>query len=103
MRFQETQILSDIAKKMVLLVGSRQAGKTWLAKALCSNFKQPLYLNYDRSGDRHIIQEESWLESTDFLIFDEIHINQLRKTLLFLLIRLSVILKYWNHFILCFV
>lgn len=72
-RFQETQILNDIMKKMVLLAGPRQAGKTWLAKSLQANFQHPLYLNYDRLGDRKIIQEESWLESTDFLILDEIH------------------------------
>lgn len=72
-RFQETQILNDVMKKLVLVVGPRQAGKTWLAKSLSVHFQHPLYLNYDRAGDRSIIQNESWLESTDFLILDEIH------------------------------
>lgn len=72
-RFQETQIFNDVMKKMVLLVGPRQAGKTWLAKSLSEHFQYPLYLNYDHVGDRQIIQQESWLESTDFLVLDEIH------------------------------
>lgn len=72
-RIQYDYILKDLAKKMVLLVGPRQAGKTWLAKSLSANFKHPLYLSYDRAADREIILQESWLESTDFLILDEIH------------------------------
>lgn len=72
-RFQAEQIYHDIQKKIVLLVGPRQAGKTWLAKSLSQYFKNPLYLNYDRAGDRAILQAENWLASTDFLILDEIH------------------------------
>lgn len=72
-RFQETQILRDLTKKMVLLVGPRQAGKTWLSKSFNKHFQSPVYLNYDRISDRRIMLDESWLASTDFLILDEIH------------------------------
>ncbi len=72
-RIQDNYILKDVNKKIVLLVGPRQAGKTWLAKSLGSHFKHPLYLSYDRAADRQVILQESWLESTDFLILDEIH------------------------------
>jgi predicted AAA+ superfamily ATPase len=72
-RFQQEQIFNDLQQKVVLLVGPRQAGKTWLAKSLSVRFQSPLYLNYDRAKDREIIQKESWLEKTDFLILDEIH------------------------------
>lgn len=72
-RIQYDTLLKDVTKKIVLLVGPRQAGKTWLAKSLSANFEHPLYLSYDRAADRAVILHESWLESTDFLILDEIH------------------------------
>lgn len=72
-RAQQNAIIKDLKKKMVLLAGPRQAGKTTLAKTIAKEFKSPLYLNYDSSADRKIILEESWLPSTDLLIFDEIH------------------------------
>lgn len=31
-RIQQSQIIQDLDKKMVLIVGPRQAGKTWLAR-----------------------------------------------------------------------
>lgn len=72
-RIQSSSILKDLSKKMVFLVGPRQAGKTWLAKEIAKFFQHPVYLNYDRQEDRHIIQAEAWLESTDLLIIDELH------------------------------
>lgn len=72
-RIQSAYILKDLAKKMVFLVGPRQAGKTWLAKEISKSFQHPVYLNYDRREDRTIIQSEAWLESTDLLIIDELH------------------------------
>ena len=72
-RVQKKAILRDLEKKMVLLAGPRQAGKTTLAKEIGEGFDRTVYLNYDRAEDRRIIQEESWLESTQLLILDEIH------------------------------
>jgi uncharacterized protein len=72
-RFQKQAILRDLQKKMVLLSGPRQAGKTTLAKAIAQEFSSSLYLTYDRSEDRKMILEESWLPSTELLILDEIH------------------------------
>ncbi|MBP9841354.1 MAG: ATP-binding protein [Simkaniaceae bacterium] len=72
-RFQKQAILADLAKKMVLLAGPRQAGKTTLAKDLASEFSSSTYLNYDRMEDRKIFAKEAWLPSTELLIFDEIH------------------------------
>lgn len=72
-RYQEEAILRDLNKKMVLLAGPRQAGKTTLAKAIAKNFRQSAYLNYDRLEDRKIIKDEAWLPSTELLILDEIH------------------------------
>lgn len=72
-RIQKAQILNDLEKKIVLLVGPRQAGKTWLAKNIATQFKNSLYLNYDQVSDRQIIKKQSWLDNTDLLILDELH------------------------------
>ncbi len=72
-RAQSQIILNDLQKKMVLLVGPRQAGKTTLAKGLMQYYRNPQYLNYDQIKDRNIIHEQQWLPETDFLILDELH------------------------------
>lgn len=72
-RAQKQAIISDLNKKMVLLAGPRQAGKTTLAKEISSGFKTVSYLNYDRLEDRKIIQQEAWIPQTELLILDEIH------------------------------
>ncbi|MCE5316014.1 MAG: ATP-binding protein [Parachlamydia sp.] len=72
-RFQKQAILHDLQKKMVLLAGPRQVGKTTLSRAIAQEFSTSVYLSYDRSEDRKIIREESWLPSVEFIIFDEIH------------------------------
>lgn len=70
---QKQLILKDLQKKMVLVAGPRQAGKTWLAKAIGQEFSNTVYLNYDRAADRKIIRGEQWLDSTELLILDEVH------------------------------
>jgi predicted AAA+ superfamily ATPase len=72
-RVQKKAILKDLQKKMVLLAGPRQAGKTTLAKNIAQEFSSFAYLNYDRLEDRKILMKEAWLPSTELLIFDEIH------------------------------
>lgn len=72
-RYQKKAIIRDLEKKMVLLAGPRQAGKTTLAKAIAKDYSSSLYLTYDRLEDRKMILEESWLPSVELLILDEIH------------------------------
>lgn len=72
-RYQKQLILKDLKKKMVFIAGPRQAGKTTLAKQIAKEFGSHIYLTYDRLEDRKIMQEEAWLDSTELLIFDEIH------------------------------
>ncbi|MFA6392783.1 MAG: ATP-binding protein [Candidatus Paceibacterota bacterium] len=67
------KILSDLQKKMVFIVGPRQVGKTWLAKEIMKEYKNPVYLNYDNSDHREIIRKEAWLPDVDLIVFDEIH------------------------------
>ena len=55
-RVQKEYILKDLEKKIVLLVGPRQAGKTWLAKEVAQEFTSNAYLNYDQTSDREIAE-----------------------------------------------
>lgn len=72
-RQQTKQIIADLSKKIVFLVGPRQVGKTWLAKEIGKGYKKTVYLNYDRLEDCEIIRKEQWLEDTELLILDELH------------------------------
>ncbi len=72
-RIQTEYILRDLEKKMVLLAGPRQVGKTWLAQEIGKQFDKTVYLNYDNFADRKIMKLESWLPDTELLILDEIH------------------------------
>ncbi len=72
-RKQIEQIIKDLDKKMVFIVGPRQVGKTWLAKEIGKNYSNTVYLNYDRAEDRQIIRKEIWPRKTELLIFDELH------------------------------
>lgn len=72
-RKQTEQIIKDLEKKIVFIVGPRQVGKTWLAKEISKKYKKTTYLNYDRFEDREIIKKEQWLKDTELLILDELH------------------------------
>ena len=69
-RYLEKYILKDLKKKIVLLTGPRQTGKTTLSKMLKTDFD---YFNFDNSEDRLGLLEKSWDRSKDLIIFDELH------------------------------
>ncbi len=72
-RYLFNNILSDLAKKMIILTGPRQVGKTFLAKQILSEFENSVYLNYDSISDKKIIKEQTWRKDVELLVFDEIH------------------------------
>jgi predicted AAA+ superfamily ATPase len=57
-------------KKIILLTGPRQVGKTTLAGVLAEQLD---YFNYDHPGDRLSIMERSWDRSKELIVFDELH------------------------------
>ncbi len=72
-RYLSDTILADLSRKMVLLTGPRQVGKTTLARDLMPEFTRPQYLNWDVTDDRRILMEQSWSPRAGMLVLDEIH------------------------------
>ena len=72
-RYIQDCIKGDLARKMVLLTGPRQVGKTYLAKEISKLYGQSQYLNYDNVQDRKIVHDQSWGVSSGLLVLDEIH------------------------------
>jgi predicted AAA+ superfamily ATPase len=74
MRYLYNNMCSLLTKKMVLLAGPRQVGKTTLGKAWLGNLRG-LYLNWDAPEDRQQILKRSFLARPDVnaILFDEIH------------------------------
>jgi hypothetical protein len=72
-REQSSRIKADLKRKMVLLSGPRQVGKSWLSKEIMKDFARPRYLNWDNIEDREVIQRQGWSTATDLLVLDEIH------------------------------
>ena len=61
---------NDLGKKIVLLMGPRQAGKTTLTKSLTDNYQ---YLNYDILEQRELFRKKDWSREKQLIILDELH------------------------------
>lgn len=75
-RYIEKPVIDDLARKMVFIGGPRQAGKTTLAKHLCTSAGYDLkqrYLNWDATEDRENIIMERFPADPGYLVLDEIH------------------------------
>lgn len=71
MRYLTSRLVHDLQKKMVLLAGPRQCGKTTLAKSLLDDRGQ--YLNWDIAKDRKVIREVAWPKDASLIVLDELH------------------------------
>jgi hypothetical protein len=72
-RYLLDQIATDLRRKMVLLTGPRQVGKTTLCRQIMTGFAPAQYLNWDVLGDRNILNRQSWNPNAGLLALDEIH------------------------------
>lgn len=69
-RYLTEKIKADLEKKIVLLSGPRQVGKTTLARSISEEHE---YINYDSAEHRRILLEKSWDRNKPLLILDELH------------------------------
>ena len=72
-RYLEQRVGADLARKMVILTGPRQVGKTTLSRRLMDRLGPAQYLNWDVVADRAIIARQSWSPRNRLLVLDEIH------------------------------
>ena len=61
-------------KKITLISGPRQAGKTTLAKML---FSSNDYINFDSADDRETLFGKNWDRNKEQIIFDERNFRKL--------------------------
>jgi predicted AAA+ superfamily ATPase len=66
-------IRHDLGRKLVVITGARQAGKTTLARQLMAGFENAQYLNWDVPADRTLIAGNAWSPKSGLVVFDEIH------------------------------
>jgi predicted AAA+ superfamily ATPase len=72
-RYLDDLVAADLGRKMVLLTGPRQVGKTTLCRHLMERFLPSQYLNWDVAADRAILLRQSWNPRANLLAMDEIH------------------------------
>ena len=72
-RYLDARIREDLAKKMVVLTGPRQVGKTTLSQQLMEEMPGSQYLNYDVPAHRALMARQSWRQSAPLLVLDEVH------------------------------
>jgi predicted AAA+ superfamily ATPase len=69
-RLLKKYIRDDLQRKIILLTGPRQSGKTTLSKMLTHDYD---YFNFDNPEHRLGILERSWDRAKTMIIFDELH------------------------------
>lgn len=71
----EVPVRRDVGRKMVLLSGPRQVGKTTLARETLSRLfgRLPLYLTWDNPDHRSLVRRLGWDRSAPGVVLDEIH------------------------------
>jgi hypothetical protein len=66
----EPDLRKALERKIVLLSGPRQVGKTTLAKSLS---ERCTYLNFDAEEHRLLLRRKEWPRDTPLLVLDELH------------------------------
>ncbi|MBK9292958.1 MAG: ATP-binding protein [Oligoflexia bacterium] len=63
-------LLNVLGRKLILLSGPRQVGKTTLSKDLIKDFA---YYNYDIKRDLAVFKNQEWNRKKPLVVFDELH------------------------------
>lgn len=69
-RYLSDFVKEDSDKKIILISGPRQSGKTTLTKDL---FEDSVYFNYDLPKNREAILKRQWRRDAEAILFDELH------------------------------
>ena len=69
-RYISDLVKQGLQRKIVLISGPRQVGKTTLSRSVYDAYD---YINYDDSDDRAIVATKSWDRDKPLIIFDELH------------------------------
>ncbi|MGC4394331.1 ATP-binding protein [Hydrogenophaga sp. T2] len=72
-RYLDNHVIADLNRKIVVLTGPRQVGKTTLARQLMASQPGAQYLNWDVPADRGVLERQSWNPKAPLLVLDEIH------------------------------
>lgn len=72
-RYLDDIVATDLQRKMVLVTGPRQVGKTTLCRHLMARIQPAQYLNWDVASDRAVLLRQSWSPRAGLLAMDEIH------------------------------
>ncbi len=73
-RYIQSVIIDDLKKKMVLVGGPRQVGKTTVALSILNGDEQhPAYFNWDYSDDKRILLQGGLPSKQPLIVLDEIH------------------------------
>lgn len=72
-RYIKKHLLEYADKKIILLTGPRQVGKTTLTKSLNQSLA---YYNYDVKDNFEVFQKSQWDRSKKLVVFDELHIKK---------------------------
>ena len=72
-RYLDDLIAADLQRKLVFVTGPRQVGKTTLSQELQAASPPSVYLNYDITDDRALIERQGWPADSRLLVLDELH------------------------------
>ena len=69
-RYLQPALLRELNRKILLVTGPRQCGKTTLARMLVEDAE---YFNYDLAEHRLSLAKRAWNRDKPLVIFDELH------------------------------
>lgn len=72
-RYLEAPAEADLARKMVIVAGPRQVGKTTLARRILERAASGVYLSWDNRADRREIRAARWPGDPALVVLDELH------------------------------